>query len=76
MTNRKRNINRVRRRQRAKMARTSATSTSEKYTEEEVDFITANTAEAIVDSFFMILKFLMIFFMCSGVLVICLRRLI
>lgn len=76
MTNRKRNINRVRRRQRAKVTRPSATNTSEKYTEEEVDLITGNMAEAIADSFFMILKFLMIFLMCSGVLVICLRRLI
>lgn len=34
MTNRKRNINRVRRRQRVKVTRPSATNTSEKYTEE------------------------------------------
>ena len=48
MTNRKRNINRVRRRQRAKMVRPSATSTSEKYTEEGAELMARSAAWIIL----------------------------
>ena len=61
MTNRKRNINRVRRRQRAKMVRPSATSTSEKYTEEEDDLIANNMAEAVADISSMLLAITSLF---------------
>lgn len=56
MANRKRNLNTVRRRQRRKVVRPSATNTSEKHTEEEADLITGNMGEAIADISFMLLK--------------------
>lgn len=61
MTNRKRNINRVRRRQRAKMARPSAANTSEKHTEEEDDLIANNMAEAVADISSMLLAITSLF---------------
>lgn len=48
MTNRKRNLNRIKRRQRAKMVRPSATSTSENYTEEGAELMARSAAWIIL----------------------------